>query len=513
VKHQPPATASELVRHVRARPYTLPSIRGLPVDFDGEVDTTGSEAGSPVKTRTRTTPLITRRNVLRGAGVALALPWLESLAPRLARGQAALPRVRFVPIYFPLGTAAYWKPPAPGAGAAWQLSPILEPLAPVKSHVTVLGHLDQTAYGPMGIEPSNGPLTASFLTCARCTTSRGQPGGNGQNGISIDQRYAQALAGSTPLPSLQLGLSTHDSFCDGTPCAYSRSISWKDPTTPLFKLVDPQAVFDTIVSGGGPVDPGAQARRAAQKSVLDFVIGNAAALSPRLGRSDRARMDQFLTSVRDLELQVANGASQAPCGSMARPTWSAAVGNVPADYSRDAHANVMMDLIVMALSCDATRVVSLMLDDGRSDFQYTFLKERLFTATGSTPGTIPCGNPVSYANSGQTNSGWATIDWWYVTKLSMLCQKLAAIPDGGGASLLDNSVIWFGSGQEEEWRTTDVPILYVGGAGGRLKVDRYIDFAPSQSLSNAYLTLLRFALGVPDATFGDSTGTIPDMVA
>ena len=126
---------------------------------------------------------------------------------------------------------------------------------------------------------------------------------------------------------------------------------------------------------------------------------------------------------------------------------------------------------------------------------------------------MKCGNPVSCANSTETNTGWATINWWYVSKLARLCEKMAAIPDGGNASLLDNSLVWFGSGEQEEWRPTDLPTLYVGSAGGRLQVDRYIDFAPSQSLSNVYLTFLRSAFLQADASFGDSNGVIPELVA
>jgi len=458
---------------------------------------------------------LTRRHVLRGAGVALALPWLESLAPRRARGQTAAAPLRFVPIYFPLGTASFWFPEAPGAGDAWRLSPILAPLAPVKSHVTVLGHVSQTAYGPTGIEPSNGFLTASYLTSARAQGSMQSGHPNGVNGLSLDQRLAQAHAGATPLPSLQVGLSTLDSYCDGAPCAFSRSISWSDPTTPLFKLVDPQAVFDKIVGGATALDPAAAKRRAARKSVLDFVLGDATSLSARLGKTDRARMDEFLTATRDLERRVAGVAAGAACAPVARPAWSANVGTsaVPPDYSRDTHANVMIDLIVMALSCDVTRVVSFMLDDARSDFAYTFLPMRHFTATDSTPGTGTCvGSPVGFANAGNSNDGWATITWWYVSKLALLLDKLAAIPDGADATLLDNALVWFGSPQQGEGFINKLPVLYAGGGGGWLKTDRFIDFPSSQSLANLYLTFLRFPFQLADATFGDSTGVVPEIL-
>jgi hypothetical protein len=449
--------------------------------------------------------------VLRGAGVALALPWLESLAPRPARAQAA-PPPRFVAIYFPLGVWSYvadpppdrnfWTPTGTGAGAAWQLSPLLAPLAPVKSRVTVLSHVNQTCYGPIGIEPSNGPLTGSFLTATKCNPS---PADVGRNGVSIDQRIAQARA----VPSIQAGLSTLDSYCDGYPCSMSRSISWSAPDTPLYKIVDPQALFDRIVLGGQPKDPAVAARAAARKSVLDFVVGHTTSLEPRLGQSDRARLDQFLTSVRDLEQRVASVAS---CLPIARPTLSASVGNVPADYNRDAHANVMIDLIIMALSCDAARVVSFMLDDARSYFPYTFLPLMHFSPDGSTPASpATAGGPVNCANAGSGNDCWLTIAFWYVSKLSLLCQKLAAIPDAGGASLLDGSVVWFGSGQQGEAGFRNLPLLYVGGGGGRLQVDRAIDLR-SQQLSNVYLTFLNRVFGVPDASFGDSTGIIPEIL-
>jgi len=447
----------------------------------------------------------TRRHILRGAGVALALPWLESLAPKRARGQAVAPPLRFVPIYFPLGDRYlldpdYWTPAVAGQGDAWQLSPILEPFEPVKSQVAVLGHVDQTAWRTPNVEPGNGQLTGAYLTCVE----EGGPT-NSVNGVSIDQR----IAAVTHAPSLQLGLSTLDSYCDGAPCVYSRSISYDQNGQSLGKLVDPQAVFDLIVSGGQP--PTRSPDDVARKSILDFVIGNATSLAPRLGATDRALMDQFLTTTRDLETRVA---AVAACQPIARPTLSANVDAVPPDYNRDTHADVMIDLIVMALSCDRARVVSFMLDDARSDFDYDFLPLRHFSAAGSTPATGDVGiSPIAAANGDGGNDQWMTIDWWFASKASALCQKLAAIADGPSASLLDNSVVWFGSGQQGESNAVDLPLLYVGGGGGVLRQNTALHFAPSQSLSNVYLTFLRNVFGGADTRFADSTGIIPDLLA
>jgi hypothetical protein len=250
-----------------------------------------------------------------------------------------------------------------------------------------------------------------------------------------------------------------------------------------------------------------------RKSVLDFVMSNAASLEPKLGRSDRARMDQFLTSVRDLETRVD---ASATCRPVARPTLSASVGNVPPGYDRDAHANVMIDLIVMAVSCNVVPVMSFMLDDARSDFVYSFLQTRHFTATGSAPTMgAPPGGLTGEANSGNGNDGWSTIQWWFASKASALCQKLAALPDGmDGKSVLDNSVVWFGSGQQGEEVAVNLPLLYVGGGGGALRTDQALSFAPkSQQLSNVYLTFLRNAFGASDAAFGDSTGIVPELLS
>jgi hypothetical protein len=461
---------------------------------------------------------LSRRHVLRGAGVALTLPFLESLAPRPARGQAPPPRRRFVAFYFPLGvvTPGFWTPAQTGTGGAWSLSPLLAPLAPVKSRVTVLGRVDQTVY-PNGIEPSNGPLTGSYLTAVKCMSASSNGQAIGRAGISIDQRIAQLPTMAAPLPSLQLGLATHQSFCDGTPCSLSRSISWQDETTPLFKLINPQDVFNKIVAS--PATPSQLTARAkARKSVLDFVLGGAQSVQGQLGKTDRARFDQFLTSVRDLEQRVTMLAPPPlSCPNVSRPTLAADVDMVPADYNRDDHANVMLDLVTMALTCDATRVVSFMLDDARADLVYDFLNLRTFTATGSTETTTPLHEtPLGGANSPWPDDGWATIVFWYVSKLARLCQALANVPDDGGVSLLDNSVVWFGSGMVREWDWRNLPVLYVGGGGGLLKVDQYVPFPSTQSLSNLYLTFLRNVFGsgaaVPETSFGDSTGTVPSIL-
>ena len=447
---------------------------------------------------------LTRRNFLRGAGVALALPWLESLAPRTARGQATLPRRRFVAMYFPCGVSNFWAPTGTGAGDAWQLSPILAPLAPIKSQVTVLSNVGN--YSPWGghIEPSHSNLTGAFLSC---TAASGPQSMNG--GTSVDQVIAHDLGAATPIPSLQVGLSTLDSYTDGLPPQHSRSISWASPTMPLFKVIDPQAVFDKLFGVKKPTP--APDARAVDKSMLDAVLDQATSMQAALGKTDRARLDEFLTSVRAVEMNLAAQATPAACSTFPRPTESIAVGNVPADYNRDTHANLMIDLVSLALQCDLTRVVSFMLDDSRSDFVYDFLTNRVFTPAGSVPGVGTVGGLHGLTAAGDSNSGWATINFWFVQKLLRLCQSLQAVQEGAGGTILDQSVVWFGSemhGGNNDG--LDLPVLYVGSGGGRLKVNQHLDFVgrprQSEDLASVYFTFIKRVFDLGETSFGMGEG-------
>ena len=470
-----------------------------------------TRGGNPMSTRRG----FSRRDVLRGAGVALALPWLETLAPRTARGEAAPPTRTFVAMSSPRRrvTEMFWKPATPGVGDAWARAPRLAPLAPGKPSVHVLANVGN--YGPFGghIEPSNSNLTAAMLTGTRAQM---------QNnvltcGTSVDQLIAQSLAGRTRLDSLQVGLSTLDSYTDGLPAAASRSISWRSPTDPTFKLVDPQAVFDKIAGLNAlPTADNAlrPERRARNKSVLDYVLGHATTVRGQVSASDRLRMDAYMDSVRALELRVAASPALPACAIVPRPTFTATVNMAPPGYDRNTHADLMIDLVVMALQCDATRVVSFMMDErARSDFVYSFLTMRSFAPTGSTPGTGSVGGLDGLAHAGNTNNGFATINFWFVEKLSRLCQKLQASSNGAG-NLLDAATIWFGSEMHgANADGLDLPILTVGKGGGRLKTNQYIDFAetPRQAerLANLHLTFMRNVFDIPITTFGTAPASPP----
>lgn len=463
----------------------------------------------------------TRRQVLKGAGVALSLPWLETLAPRTARAQAAGAKKRYIGMFFPNGTADYWKPTSGGVGDAWKLSPILEPLAPVKKYLTVIGHCSN--YSPHGghAEPSHSNDAATAWTCVK-------PSGQ-NNGISIDQLIANGTMGQTPLHSLQVGLSTLDSSPDGLPGQHSRSMSWKSATEPLYKIVNPQAVFDRLMSGGMapampntmPVtDAASLRRRALNKSALDYITTSSTDLQRRLGRSDKAKLDQFLTSVRELEKRVGDPSMgvgpQAACVPFTRPTQVFGVGNTPPGYNRGAHADLMIDLVVMALQCDITRSVNFMLDDARSDFVYNFVPMRNFTDAGSTAGTGAVGSYHGLQHAGQRSNGFATIGWWNAVQANKVATKLMAIVEGAGGNMLDNTVIAFLSGMKGgNHDALDIPIALIGGGGGVLKTD--IHHANSAGsvvrLVDVHKTYLEKVFGVT-LPFGTPAGNvIPALLA
>lgn len=466
---------------------------------------------------------VSRRALLRGAGVCLALPLLESLAPRV-RAQAS-PTKRLLTLYFPNGAAAaYFPPQGVGQGNAFRLSPILEPLTPLKSKLAVVSNLEN--YSPFGetpsVEPSHSRLCGAFLTCEDSDRIRKERKVEPVNATSMDQLLAQRM--QTPLRSLQLGLSTLNSYEDGRHGALSRSISWASATEPLYKEINPQAVFDRLVASGrtpsGAPDPSAQReaerRRALRLSALDFVLESARSLGPRIGREDKPRLEQFLNSVRELEQRIesftaATGGSSCEIG--ARPMQAYAL-NASNGYHRGTHASIMNDLIVMALRCDVTRVITHMLDDARSDFVYDHLTQRKFSASGSSEGSGKVAGYHGLQHAGDSNDGFATINRWLTEQVASLCLKLDAIDEGDG-SLLDHTVVLYGGSMRgSDHKGNALPFVVLGGKGW-LRADQHLKFADTprdRPLRDLYFTVLNSYFGLNIPSFGYSALGTPNRI-
>lgn len=480
--------------------------------------------------------MISRRTMLRGAGVALSLPWLASLAPREAAAAASAPK-RFLPIFFPNGSAEWWRPAVAGKGAAWQLSPILQPFQPVKGKMIVLTNMEN--YSPfkerkadVELSPSHGQAPGAFLACVDANVVRDTLKNKVANGISVDQVIAQdaQYATLTKLQSMQVGLSTVESYCDGRDCSVSRSITWKSATQPTYKDVDPGTIFDNIVGAAGSVDPGtpnpeADKRRALGKSALDAVLASATRTRARLGSTDQKTLDQFMDSVRTVEknaLAVSQGMATADCAKGTRPSLKAQPKDIPGNtetYNKGSHADIMNDLIVMAFQCDVTRVISYMMEDERSEFVYSHVPQRKFTAGGSSPGNPGdiCGNYHGAQHGGDTNNNFSTINWWQSTKISELAQRLDAIQDGDGATMLDNTVMMYASCMHGgNHQSNDLPVALIGGGGGTLVTDQHVMFPggvfQDRPMRDLYYTLLRKTYGINVPSFGTHINNVPNAL-
>jgi len=451
-------------------------------------------------------------------------------------------------MYFPNGSAEeWWTGLTQGAGSAWNISSILEPLLPSRQYLLVLNNIGNYST-TKGFAPS-----AHGTNCAgawHCYDPRKGTASAVGGGISVDQVIANQIGPMTALPSLQLGLSTLDSSCDGVPCAHARSLSWSGPNAPMYKIVNPQAVFDRLVTAGAPKvgqaptntntpNPALAQTRALQKSVLDSVLDSAKSLRTKLSTGDQARIDQYLTSVRDLEtlvaspgMQVSGGGATSACMGLPRPPEAYADMNTPPGYSRETHSNLMIQLVTMAFACDLTRTVSFMLDDSRSEYVYSHVPMRRFVSpapgTLSSPGTGTCADYHSLQHAGAANDGFATVIWWMASKANQMTQALAGIKEGAG-TVMDNTVIHFGSGMHGgNHDGLKLPIVLIGSGGGVLKQNASMvlngdsparDGSASTStgarLANLHLTLTQKVFGCPSTSFGGpgaSSGIIPDIL-
>jgi Protein of unknown function (DUF1552) len=488
-----------------------------------------------------------RRTVLRGLGVGLALPWLESLSPPAAYAQAASPIKRYLLMYFPCGVArAYWPPKGQGAGTAWSPSALLEPLTPYKKYVQLVSNIGQEALYNAGVNPnpSHSLYCAPSFSCTVPDPKLPILGGPTVDQIiakgMADQAAAQKVAPS-PFDSLQIGCSTMNSNPDGRHPSITRSISWSASDVPLYKEVNPQKVFDNLVmllAPGGMTDPAnqaaAQLRRDRDISVLDYVTDEANALKLRLSSSDRRRLDQFLTSVQEIEGRVklqGTAMGGATNKMYTRPTISATYNERrpgamlmpdPAGYTRDLHAEAMNDLITMAFETNLTRVISHMLDDARSEYHYNFLKQRTFTPGSLTSvlndvplTTVQQGDLLGYhglSHDGDNNNGFATVNRWFVEKLASLLDRLTKSMEAGGKSVLDNTFILFMSGmQGSSHQLTKLPVVFVSGSGV-FKADYHNNFANQVPLANVHQTILQAGFGVQLPKLGYSTGTVPELL-
>jgi hypothetical protein len=418
-----------------------------------------------------------RRRFLAGAAVTIGLPWLESLGGR-GSAFAAPPAtpIRLIMWHVPNGCYHQtWFPTTP-AGTSYTLSPTLMPLASLQKKLIVFSGIQNNDASVVFGSHCLG--VSGMLTCVLGTKP------NVSVGVSVDQVYAQSLGNATRLPSIQTGISNRMYSDIGNPSIYNGCISWGSATEPLQPTVDPGVVFDQIFQGQDPTASAADQmkRLALSTSVLDHAVTEATSLQLKLGVTDRAKMDQYLTSVREVETQIQSAATTSGCtpGTMVRPADTGLDGAT--------QAKITSDLMTVALQCDATRVISFMLGNGGSSCFQSF---PWLNITADHHG-------LAHAQDGVNLSA---IETWEVSELAYFCQKLDAISEGSG-TMLDNSLVYLSSeiANGINHDQGNKPILLLGSAGGKIKTGQYAVYNGDPQ-ANLFITMLN-ALGVPATTFG-----------
>ena len=420
---------------------------------------------------------LSRRTVLRGLGASLALPLLDSMIPALssASAQAAQPTKRLGVVYVPNGMAMKsWTPATEGTD--FEITRILQPLAAYQDRMLVLTGLN----GPRSNAGVHASASTRFLTGAIPARVESDL----QAAVSIDQLVARQLGRETQLGSLELALDKNDVFgsCDiGFSCQYTSTIAWRDANTPLPMETNPRLVFERLFGDIGTTDPAVRLQRIRKdQSLLDAVSDRVSELNRSVGAGDRARLDQYLDAVRDVErrIQMAEAQSNRELPEVEQPS------GIPDSYEE--HAKLMFDMQVLAYQTDLTRVITFML--GRE------LSGRTYAEIGVPDSHHPTSHhrddPVLYEKVTKINEFHTSLFAYYLDKLD-------ATPDADG-SLLDNMLLLYGAGMSDSNRHSNagLPLVLLGGGAGTLKGGRHIRYRSGTPINNLHLTMLD-KMGVP----------------
>jgi hypothetical protein len=424
-----------------------------------------------------------RRTFLRGMGAAVALPALEAMVPALRASAAAASPARFGAVYVPNGAIMEQWTPAK-AGADFEFTPILQPLEPFRSSLVVVSNLTRAATqgGDHAVS------AAGWLTGAAAKRTEAE---DILAGITIDQVIARKIGQDNPFPSLELATEDFTGYIGacttGFSCAYANTISWSSPTTPLPMEINPRTVFERLFG-----EPGSSAQRAARmrrdRSILDFVAEQANALQKGLGSRDRARLDQYLENVREIERRI----QKTEAHTSVQVTVDAPIG-VPESYEE--HMGLMYDLLAVAYEADLTRV-------------FTFMAAREISArTYPQAGVTEQHHQVSHhGNDPDKIAKTARINTYHSALFATFLQKLQSTPDGDG-SLLDHALIVYGGGMgnPNQHAASPLPLVAVGGGAG--KGNRHIPNKPGTPVGNMWLSVAN-QFGSPLQSFGLSNGRV-----
>jgi hypothetical protein len=446
---------------------------------------------------------ISRRQVLRGMGVTVALPFLEAMVPARVSAQSARPKVRLAAIEMVHGSAGatkigaeknMWAPAQ--VGRAFDLTPSsLSPLEPLRDHLTIISNTDvrnAEAFEAPEIGGDHFRSSAVFLTQMH---PRQTQGSDVRVGTSLDQYYAQKFGQDTAIPSMQLCIENVDQAggCSyGYSCVYTDSISWASPTEPLPMVRDPRTVFDMLFGVGATPQDRAERRRE-DRSILDWITEDMTRLRNTLGATDRARLGEYLEDIREIERRIQRVEAQNSSGEP-RELPGAPVG-VPDSFEE--HIKLMFDLQAVAFASDITRVFAFKLGRDASN--------RVFADSGVSTGFHSASH---HGDREDRIMAFARINRYHLSMLPYFLDKLRRTPDGEG-TLLDNTLVIYGSpmGNSNVHNHKRCPLVLAGHAGGQLKGGVHIKAADGTPMANAMLSMMQM-LGLDAEKFGDSTSAM-----
>jgi hypothetical protein len=444
-----------------------------------------------------------RRRFLRGLGTAMALPFLESAVARAATsGSAAAaaagkPPLRMAFVYVPNGANMVdWRPAT--TGTDFELPKILQPLAGIRSEVSVLGGLAHDKARPNGDGAGDhARASATFLTGAQ---ARKTQGADIRVGISIDQLAAQQVGNKTRFPSLELGTDRGQlsGQCDsGYSCAYSFNIAWRTASSPMPPEVDPKLAFERLFGGDDPEETAEMRARKKMRrsSILDFVMEDAKQLHSKLGRNDQRKLDEYMSAVRDVERRI----EMADKVGIELPDQTRPQG-VPAKYAD--HVKIMFDIMTLAFRTDSTRIGSfVMAHDGSN---------RPYPDIGVSEGHHDLSH---HENNAEKKNKIGQINVFHMQLFAAWLQQLRDTREADGSSLLDNSMIVYGSAIEDgnSHAHHDLPVLLAGRGGGTITPGRHVRYGKDTPMANLFLSMLD-RMGGHAESFGDSTGRLDQLM-
>jgi hypothetical protein len=440
-----------------------------------------------------------RRTFLRGMGVAVGLPFMEAMVPAMALSQANStknPPVRLMFLYVPNGIdMENWNPSY--TGNLNTLPRILKSLEPFRDDILMLNNLTHNwARGLLDGPGDHGRCCANYLTGGHVLKTDKSIYVDAP--MSMDQMIAARIGNETLLPSLEIGMEDprQSGNCDsGYSCAYTNNLAWKSSTQPMPPILDPRMLFERLFGAAADLTPAErEQRRRIRTSILDFVKESTGALSKELGSTDRRKLEEYLSAIRSIEVQMERAAKDetpVPPGMLKPP-------GTPADFAE--HFKLLTDMVTVAFQADLTRVVTFLVTREGTSRPY----REIGISDGHHPLTHHGGKRDQLAKVTQINE-------YHVSNFAAWLQRLSGLQEGGGR-LLENLMLVYGAGLADGNRHLhdDLPTLIVGRGGGSLKAGRRVIFRKETPFSNLHLSLMD-RMGVHVESFGDSSGRLSGL--